>query len=146
MVECVAIRANLHFGGKKAKLTDLLLTGNLISWRSGKKNYSYSLEYVIGAATDLSSPLKFKLCIFNLNRHKFKEYSFYCVSPDHPTEWVNWILKFTYASHSTTPRTMAVIVNPISGGKKGRKRFNKLFVPIAKYTPIVYKSFGKVYR
>jgi hypothetical protein len=144
MVECVDIRANLHFGGRKAKLADLVLTGTNLSWKFGKKEYSYPLEFVVGAALDMNSSLKLKVCIFNSTKHKFKEYKFYCLTPDQPAQWVEWIQRFTYTSNFSHPRKIAVIVNPISGGKKGKKRFNKLFLPIVRYTPLSYARFGKI--
>ena len=72
MVEYADMKASLHFGGKKSKLIDLQLTDASISWRSVKKDYLFSLDHVIGAALDVNTPLKFKLCVFNHNKHKFK--------------------------------------------------------------------------
>jgi len=98
-----------------------------------KSTQSYPFFHVIGACSEVSSPLRFSLCLYAETRLLQM-----VVESSSPGECDAWVQRIMQAAYPEQPigRRIAVLVNPISGKKKGVKTFRKCLLPMLEYTSI----------
>jgi len=82
---------------------------------------------------DPEDPKKFYVHAL-LELHKRTVFHFTAKDEAHATKWISTIIQFVYdldvPIEKLPPRRILVIVNPLSGGRKGRKQFEDLVKPI----------------
>lgn len=103
-----------------------------------KTTQSFPLFHVIGARSEVTSPLRFTLCLY-----AERQIQLLLIESPSPSECNVWVQCITEAVYPNQPigRRIAVIVNPISGRKKGIKTFRKCMLPMLEYTDIACAYF-----
>ena len=124
--------------GGKLKPALLAITPEYIKidYLSVKRNTKIvNLQHVLGARCDVGSAVRFTVGVFA--ETKVEQFTVETLLPEECSDWVQRIQQAVYpASHSF--RRLAVLINPISGRKKGTKTFQKCLLPMLEFAEMSY--------
>lgn len=132
-------QAEVWRDSQRHNLTTITLTRYAISWENSKKGLVFEISKVTGAKPSLTDPTSISIQVFNPTTKKFKIYNFWFLTIELAIHWFQLIRKF--ARDSLDNRHIAIILNPISGNKSGRKAWQNKFQPALSYSGIRYSLF-----
>ena len=135
-------KGKLFLVSRRNMAVSMTLSKSTISWEYDSEITIYELTYVLGAKL-VNNRQDFILCIYISDFDTFREFQFSCESIVDSTEWVDSILEYTYSTIDCIKR-IAVLVNPISGGKAGKRHFDYLFLPLVQFTPHSFTYIGSL--
>jgi hypothetical protein len=129
--------------GKQLSVCAVYLTSLELSWVSYPKQHRIPAAYLVGAEIVPTQETDFTVHAYNPRKHKFTTHRFRCISYDDSSMWVMAIERLAYPHYPQVPRNFAVLLNPISGKKEGRKLYYKQLLPMLQVTPTSHALFGK---
>lgn len=123
---------------KNSNSTDpiiLSLTSQHLSWEISKTKYQFSHEFILGAtANNLGT--KFSILVFIPASNELSSFTFFHSNTEVMTECASIINSLCYPDYKL--RNIAIIINPISGDKKGNSVLENIFLPALCYSPHKY--------
>ena len=119
-------------------MTQLLLTTQILYWKTIKSEFLIPLEFIIGCVISECMSRSFKLMVFDASSNKFLIHEFSAISSQQAQQWCDLI---TSTANSPPKRHLCIIVNPICGNRSSKKVLNKSFLPVLDYSPHTYDCF-----
>lgn len=135
-------KGKLSLLSRRSMVVNMTLSKSTISWEYNSEFTIFELTYVLGAKLAINRQ-DFIVCIYLNEYDTFREFHYSCESIAESTGWVDSIIQYTYSNIDCIKR-IAVLVNPISGGKAGRRHFDYLFLPLVQYTPHSFTYIGSL--
>jgi hypothetical protein len=129
--------------GKTLSVCAVYLTSLELSWVSNPKQYRISAVHLVGAEIVPTQQTDFKVYAYSPRKLKFTTYHFRCSSYHDSSMWVMAIERLAYPNYPQVPRNFAVLLNPISGKKEGRRLYYKQLLPMLQVTPTSHALYGE---
>lgn len=122
-------------------LCTVYLSRDGICWVIKRKQRLIKATFITGAEVIPGKETDFMVYVFKPAKNKFAKYRFRCPSYFMSSQWVISVEDVAYPD--SAKRSLAVLLNPISGKKRARKIYYSKLLPKMQATPTSHALFGE---